>query len=61
MNIADRVSELLQKHPQQPKNVQEFQARYRELVEKGLIEKRTYDLPQVNVMGAARHGEIAVW
>lgn len=61
MTIADRVSELLQKQPEQPKNMQEFQARYRELVEKGLVEKRTYDLPQVNVMGVARQGQAVAW
>ncbi len=58
MDIADRVTELLER--QQPtRTVQDFQAQYRELMEKGLVEKRTYDLPQVNVMGSATTGLIA--
>ncbi|WP_104657343.1 hypothetical protein [Ralstonia insidiosa] len=58
MDIADRVTELLERQ-QAKRTVQEFQAQYRELVEKGLVEKRTYDLPQVNVMGSATTGLIA--
>ncbi|MCL9854304.1 hypothetical protein [Ralstonia solanacearum] len=58
MDIADRVTELLERQ-QATRTVQEFQAQYRELVEKGLVEKRTYDLPQVNVMGSATTGLIA--
>ncbi|QOK90195.1 hypothetical protein HF908_00900 [Ralstonia pseudosolanacearum] len=56
MDIADRVTELLERQQPTRRTVQDLQAQYRELMEKGLVEKRTYDLPQVNVMGSATTG-----
>lgn len=51
MSITDQIEEMLHRARQNQENTRQFQETYNELLNKGLVQKREYDLPVLDVLG----------